>query len=291
MKRKNLIILLMTFCIVTVLPATQSRAKTVPALTGRVIDNASMLSASTINQLETFLADFEKEESTQIVVLTVDSLEGENLEEFSLKVAETWQLGRKDIDNGILLLIAKKERKIRIEVGYGLEGSLTDLIAGRIIRDIITPKFKSGNFDQGIIDGIAAITATVKGEFDTSASTATGKKNSNDFSGFLFFILFAFFNLGRMFQKKRGLTVGIGAILAPLLTYLFFGPGLYLLALIPVGGFLGYLAATPGSPSRAGHSSGWSRGSGGSFGGFGGSGGGFSGGGGGFGGGGSSGGW
>ncbi|MDH3828258.1 MAG: TPM domain-containing protein [Desulfobacterales bacterium] len=102
----------------------------VPALRTRVNDHAGMLSAATRQQLEDILSRLEQTDSTQIVVLTIPSLGGEVLEEFSLKVAEKWQIGQKGFDNGAILLIAKNDRKLRIEVGYGLEGSLTDLMAG-----------------------------------------------------------------------------------------------------------------------------------------------------------------
>ena len=92
-------------------------------------------------------------------------MQGEPLEDFSLQVAEAWKVGQKDLDNGAILLIAKNERKIRIEVGYGLEGSLTDMLSGRIIRDMIVPAFKAGNFDQGVAGGVAAMMAAVKGEY------------------------------------------------------------------------------------------------------------------------------
>ncbi len=114
----------------------------VPTLKQRVNDHANMLSPATEGQLEGVLAALEKEESTQIAVLTIDSLDGENLEDFSLRVVEKWQLGQEKLDNGALLLVVKNDRKIRIEVGYGLEGVLTDLTAGRIIRNVITPNFK-----------------------------------------------------------------------------------------------------------------------------------------------------
>ena len=89
-----------------------------------------------------------------MAVESIPSLEGEVLEEFSIKVADQWKIGQKDFDNGAILLVAQKDRKLRIEVGYGLEGSLTDLMAGRIIRNVIVPQFKTRNFDQGIIDGV-----------------------------------------------------------------------------------------------------------------------------------------
>ena len=150
------------------------QALTVPALKGRVNDYAQILSPATISQLDNALKYFEQQESTQLVVLTVPTLEGDSLEDFSIRVAESWKIGQKKIDSGAILLVAKQEKKLRIEVGYGLEGKLTDLVSGRIIHDIIVPSFKEGNFDQGIINGVTAMMEAVKGEF--SAKSVPPKK-------------------------------------------------------------------------------------------------------------------
>jgi uncharacterized protein len=266
-------------------------AMEIPTLTARVNDYAGMLSPATRQQLDSVLVTLEKEESTQLAVLTINSLEGENLEDFSLKVVEKWKLGQKGLDNGALLLIVKNDRKIRIEVGYGLEGVLTDLTSGRIIRDIITPQFRNGHFDQGVIDGVSAMIAAVRGEFNGQNVVTSGKQSKNDTSGFVVFFLFILFNIGRVFGRHKVLAAGIGAIVAPVMGGLFLGfQWLLLLMLIPAGGLAGFLASfvlgniSSSSSRRIGgfHSN--------SSGGFGG-GGGFSGGGGGFGGGGSSGGW
>ncbi|MGB3212175.1 MAG: TPM domain-containing protein [Desulforhopalus sp.] len=271
--------------------ADLTSAREVPPLTARVNDYAAMLSPATRQQLESVLAALEKDESTQLVVLTINSLDGENLEEYSLKVVEKWQLGQKGIDNGALLLIAKNDRKLRIEVGYGLEGVLTDLTSGRIIRDIITPKFRNGNFDQGVIDGVSAMIAAVRGEFSGKNIIHSGKSSDNDLAGFVVFLFFILFNIGRVVGRHKLLAATIGAAIAPVIGGLFFGfQWVLLLALIPAGFLASYLASlflgTIGSSS--GRRPGGFRGH--SSGGFSG-GGGFGGGGGGFGGGGSSGGW
>ena len=141
----------------------------VPVLKGHVNDYAGMFKPGTVGILENELAEFEKKEPTQIVVLTVPSLQGEVLEEFSMKVAEKWRIGQKKLDNGVILLIAKQDRKVRIEVGYGLEGRLTDLTSGRIIDNDIKPLFKTGDFDTGVINGVHSIIRAVKGEYNASA--------------------------------------------------------------------------------------------------------------------------
>jgi uncharacterized protein len=271
------------------LTGREAPAIEVPKLTARVNDYAAILSPTTRQQLEDSLAKLEQEESTQIAVLTVTSLQGAVLEEFSLKVAEAWRLGQKGRDNGALLLIAKNDRKLRIEVGYGLEGRLTDLAAGRIIRDVITPRFREGNFDQGVSEGVAAMISTVRGEFRISktATTTSSASFSANFEGIVVFLGFAFFSLARIAGRHRLLTASLGAILAPIIG-LFLGLGwLLTLAFIPLGFFAGFLASLFFGNMRF-SGGGWSSSSGG-FSSGGGSG--FSGGGGGFGGGGSSGGW
>ena len=260
----------------------------VPRLTGHVNDQAGILSPATVQQLEASLAAFASQDSTQIVVLTIPSLAGEALEDYSLRVAEQWQIGQKGLDNGALLLIAKNDRKIRIEVGYGLEGKLTDLIAGRIIRDVIGPQFRNGNFDQGIIDGVSAIMATTKGEFTAPVDQTVS--SSGDPEGMLVFLVFGLLIIGRIFSRRKGLAAGVGGVFAPIIGLIALGPKLLiLLALIPIGMIAGLLAAVAGGSSGSGRSGGFSSGGfGSSSGGFGG---GFSGGGGSFGGGGASGGW
>jgi len=264
----------------------------VPALKGRVNDHAGMLSAATRQQLEDILSRLEQTDSTQIVVLTIPSLGGEALEEFSLKVAEKWQIGQKGFDNGAILLIAKNDRKLRIEVGYGLEGSLTDLMAGRIIRNVIVPQFKAGNFDQGIIDGVQAMIGVVRGEYQAPEKSpfARGSKKKKSSPGFGGLIAFVFFisMLGRL---RRPVGIAAGGILAPIAASLFFNfSPFWILVSIPIGLLIGFILSFLGSPLVFGHGHHHHRHTGGGWsGGFGG--GGFSGGGGGFGGGGASGGW
>lgn len=264
----------------------------VPPLKARVNDYADILSAGTEQQLESLLYLFEQEETTQIVVLTISSLEGDNLESFSLRVVEEWKVGQKDLDNGALLLIAKEDRKLRIEVGYGLEGSLTDLVSGQIIRKIITPKFKEGNFDQGIIAGVTAIMSVVKGEFGDQLNRLQEKDETRaNRDGFIGFLAFGFFFIGRLLREKPLLAAGIGGIAAPAIGSLFFGANLQLLLfLIPFGAVAGFIFSSLRTGGVGTLGSGGSSGSTytGSSGGFGG---GFGGGGGGFGGGGASGGW
>jgi len=176
----------------------------VPALTQRVNDYASMISPQARMQIEQKLAALEAEDSTQIAVLTVSSLEGEPIEEFSIRVAEAWKLGDAKRDNGILLIVSKADRKVRIEVGYGLEGRLTDLQSGRIIYDIIRPAFARGDFDAGFIGATDALVAAVKGEFEADAfSKAKGDNEGPSLLLILVILLVLFFYLRQFGGRHR----------------------------------------------------------------------------------------
>ncbi len=145
----------------------------VPYLSGRVNDNAGILSSSTISRLEQILKAEEDSTSNQIAVLTINTLDGGSLEDYSMKVVETWKLGKKGKDNGVLLLVVKDDRKVRIEVGYGLEGVLTDAVCNTIIRRAIIPEFKSGDYDAGVTAGVENIIAAIGGEFQGEGSSDT----------------------------------------------------------------------------------------------------------------------
>jgi len=272
--------------------ASASFALDVSVLRGHVNDYAGLLSSGAATSLEQKLADFERTDSTQIVVLTIPTLGGENLEDFSIKVAETWKIGQRGVDNGVILLVAKAERKVRIEVGRGLEGKLTDLVAGRIIRADISPRFKAGDFDGGISAGVTALMAVTKGEYKaTPRDLQQGKKGAPPLLTLLIFLAVACVFLGAM---SRYLSGAVGAIGLPIIAWLSF-PGLAfaILAGLVVGGFLlGLLLAFLfGSGGGGGYFGGGPFVGGGYYGGGGGDSGGFSGGGGDFGGGGASGDW
>ena len=195
-----------------VLLVSPAAALDIPSATGYINDTAGVLSQETKLKLEQFLRDFEKSDSTQLVVLTIPTLDGEALEDYSLRVLESWGVGQKDKDNGALLLIAKTERKIRIEVGYGLEGRLTDLLAGRIIDNEISPRFKQGDFDGGVISGVVAMAEAVRGEYTGTGRTNKKKKKSP--FGFILPLLFfggpflARLGRGRRGSRRGGFYVG-----------------------------------------------------------------------------------
>ena len=268
----------------------------VPALRGHVNDYAGILSPAAVQGLESQLTEFEQKESTQIAVLTIPSLSGENIEEYSIRVAEAWKIGRKGLDNGAILLIAAQDRKIRIEVGRGLEGKLTDLVAGRIIRNDIGPRFKAGDFDGGVQAGVTAIMLVAKGEYQGKNIDLrhAGKSAPPVFSLAIFLLVVCIF-LGAISRLLGGLA---GAVGAPVVAWLVLpGLSLAILAGLVVAGFaIGLLVSFLFGGGGGGGGGGFYGGpfigggfGGGSFGG--GSDGGFSGGGGDFGGGGASGGW
>jgi uncharacterized protein len=153
--------------------ALSALAADVPYLTGRVVDNAEILQPATRDRLTALLKAHESETTNQIAVLTVPTIGGESIEQYATEVFEHWKLGQKDKDNGVPIVVVPQDRKMRIEVGYGLEGTLTDVAASRIIRNVMTPQFKAGNYDQGIADGVAAVLAQLEGRDAPVSSDAT----------------------------------------------------------------------------------------------------------------------
>lgn len=268
---------------VILLAATASFALEVPALKGRVNDYGDMISPSVKGELEQKLKAFEESDSTQIVILTVNSLEGDALEDYTIRVAEKWKIGQAKKDNGVIIFAAKNDRKMRIEVGRGLEGVLTDLLTGRILDNIMRPKFRAGDFDGGFTAGVDSVIQASRGEFKNDGASAdtskTGSSSGKFFTIMLFVIYFAIIIVARISKVLGG---GIGAVALPAMIH--FGIGSLGLAGLAVAAVAGFVIAMilPYLPIGGG---GFIGGSGSS------SGGGFSGGGGSFGGGGSSGGW
>lgn len=154
----------------------------VPALRGRVTDDANILSAATKDHISALLKAHEDRTTNQVAVLTVTTLDGEAIEEFVTRVFGKWRLGLKKKDNGVLIIVAVKNRRMRIEVGYGLEGVLTDLKAGRIIDTIMAPRFKAGDFDGGVTAGVLAVIALLEDK-DAQLPVDTGGQGagSDDF--------------------------------------------------------------------------------------------------------------
>lgn len=151
-------------CLLPCLFAANVGAADIPLLSGRVVDNAELLSPAARSSIAAKLKAHEDKTGNQIAVLIIPTLEGESVEPYAVRVFETWKLGQKGKDNGALLLIVPKERKLRIEVGYGLEGTLTDAVTSRIIRNVIAPPFKAGQFDAGLEAGVAAMIGQLEGQ-------------------------------------------------------------------------------------------------------------------------------
>lgn len=160
----------------------------VPKLTQRVNDFAGILTAEQINLLERKLQKFEEETSNQIAVLIIPSLDGEDINDFSIRVAEKNKIGQAGKDNGVLFLIAIQDRKMRLEVGYGLEGALPDVLCDQILRNIVRPKFRQGDYYGGINAGIDAIISATKGEFKADPR----KRPETNIGAILILIIIAF---------------------------------------------------------------------------------------------------
>ncbi|HSL19054.1 MAG TPA: TPM domain-containing protein [Methylomirabilota bacterium] len=298
MRRAALALVLAAAAVVPVL------ALEVPRLERRVTDLAGLFSASAAQTMEAELERLEAETGAQVAVLTIPSLEGQPLEDYSLRVVEAWQLGREDRDNGVLVLIARDDRRIRIEVGYGLEGVLPDALCGRIIDHAMKPAFRQGDFSGGTRQAVEVIAAAVRGDPDAAAAVAAPEAAAPELGtmiamGAVFLAVIGTFAMSALFTK--------GA--AAWFLYLFLVPFLFALPSAILGarwGGIAVLAWLVGFPIlraliwhtgagrrfRTSHPA-WTTWTsrGGSWGGGGFSGGGFSGGGGSFGGGGASGGW
>ncbi|MFL6547965.1 MAG: TPM domain-containing protein [Povalibacter sp.] len=268
----------------------------VPPLTAPVMDQTNTLTAEQIASLDQTIRAFRDRKGSQITVLLVPTTQPEAIEQYSIRVVDAWKLGRKDISDGVLLLVAKDDRAVRIEVGYGLEGALPDVIANRIVSQVIVPRFRQGDFAGGIVEGVDRIIAVVEGE-PLPEPERRAQRSPDGLGSILPVLLLLVFVGGgilrRIFGAFGGASAvgGIAGIVAWLLTSalgaaLIAGVVAFMFTLLGGGGGFGGGGWTSGRGGRGGY---WG---GGGFGGGGfGGGGGWSGGGGGFGGGGASGRW
>ncbi len=275
------------WCLAAWWPAAAQEAQ-IPELRERVTDTTGTLDASTVQQLTQTLADLEQRKGAQIAVLMVPTTDGEAIEGYASRAFEQWKLGRSGVDDGILFVIAKDDRRLRIEVGYGLEGAVTDLQAGRIIREQVAPRFQQGDFAGGVAAGVQSLVKLVEGEeLPPPAAAKTDASKSRGFSlEWLWPLAFIILALPPLLAAAGAALVG----------YVFTGSAV----VAAVGAMVGFLislagrsaGAGPARASRSGGSTGYrpSSRSGWGGGGFRG-GGGFGGGGGRSGGGGASGGW
>lgn len=276
--RPWLIVLLLTLAA----PFAAHAEVAIPTLSQRVTDLTGTLEPETVSRLENNLAQFESDKGSQIAVLLLPTTEPEDIAQFGIRLAEAWKIGREGVDDGIILIVAKDDRRVRIEVGYGLEGVIPDAVAKRIIEEDITPRFKQGDFSGGVEAGVSRMMRLIEGEpLPPPPSTSIGTNLDVFFDQAIFIIIvgsIAGSILGLIFGKGAGSVVGgLGAGV-----FAWFLSGLLIAGLVVA--VIVIVAVLGGG--RGGH---WS--SGGSGGGGWSGGGGFSGGGGGFGGGGASGSW
>lgn len=174
----------------------QDVARPAQALTGRVVDAAGIIDPTARQQLTQKLADFEAKSSDQVVVVTVPSLNGEDIETYSNRLFRSWALGQKQENNGILLVVAPNDRKVRIEVGYGLEGTMTDALSSVIINGTIIPAFRTGDYSGGVVQGVDGILSVLSG--DAAELEARAKRNvqsSSDDIDWVFVVFITFWCL------------------------------------------------------------------------------------------------
>ena len=276
--------------------ATAQDLQPVPPLSGRVVDQAGLLDAGQKQALEEKLRAFEQRKGSQVAVLVVRGTQPESIEQFAIRVAEQWKLGRKKIDDGAILVIAKDERSLRIEVGYGLEGVLNDAVSRRIIDEIIVPRFKTGDFGGGVTAGVDAMLKVIDGEpLPAPQEPSFAQENP---LGLLPLVFFAALMVGGILRALLGRAKGAFAAggLLGIAAWLLSGTVLLAMLAALFGFVLTLIGGRMGSGWQGGRGHyggygppGWGHGPPGGWGS--GSGGGFSGGGGGFGGGGASGRW
>jgi len=262
----------------------------VPPLKARVTDLTGTLTGPQIQTLDARLRDFERDKGSQIAVLMLPSTEPETIEQYSIRLAEAWKIGRARIDDGVILVVAKNDRKLRVEVGRGLEGAIPDGIAKRVIAEVIAPHFKANDFYGGIVAGTGALMKLIEGEdlpAPRSGVIINGVHRPIDFQT-IFLLFVALVVTDAIFRRFFGRVIGAGISGGIVGAIVWLAAGV--LAFAVIGGLIGFvIALVNGMGSRRG---GWSSGPGGGWSGGGGfGGGGFSGGGGGFSGGGASGSW
>lgn len=231
--------ILLLVCTVTAVHALEP-----PPLKGRVNDYARLLAPQTAQTLEQKLAAFERETSNQIVLLTVPSLQDETIEGFAIKVGDAWKIGQKDKGNGVMLILAQKERKIRIEVGTGLQGALPDITAGQIIRNVMAPHLKAGNFDAGITAGLDAVIAATKGEFKATPADkkALKKKKGSGYGLFIILLLAGIVLVAAAGSSSRTAGTLTGGVALPVAAGLGLGTVLWKLGILALlGAVAGFL--------------------------------------------------
>ena len=200
---------LISFLFLTIGLCFQTQAFDVPSLTGPVIDQVGLLSADTKNQLEQSFYQFQQTQKIQIQIFITSTLNNEDIASVAIQIFDKWKLGDQKLDQGLLFLIAPNEKKLRIEVGQGLEGVIPDITAKRIISDIVAPYFKQGDFNQGVIAGVSSLqNFATSGNYDENLKSAPVKnKKSRGGGGFVFLILLGLWLLIFIISPSTGLSI------------------------------------------------------------------------------------
>ena len=249
---------LLLLCLVGSLWASPVFSLDVPRLTGPVVDLAGVLSRSEQEKISASLLQFQRKYGPQLQLLVVPKLEDETIESYSIKVVDEWKLGSKDEDNGVLLLVATLDRKVRIEVGRGLEGDLPDALAGRIIRAGIIPFFKQGQTGAGVLVGLSLIAESVGGELEDIPTPRMRKVRRGGGLNLGFLLFLGFFLLGpTLFGRGRRGGIGSALLGGMLLGSLMGGGRGRSGSSISAGGFGGGFGGGGGGFSGGGASGGW----------------------------------
>ena len=278
-----------TFALLLVSAFVLAEDRPVPPLSGRVVDETETLTAEQKRSLEAKLQAFEQRKGSQIAVMITGTTFPEPIESFSIRVADAWKIGRKGVSDGVLVVVAKSDRTMRLEVGYGLEGAIPDAVARRLIDEVFIPGFREGKFYEGLEAGVDRLIKVIDGEpLSEVSQTPAGRGDPRSLESYFVLFIVATLAIGGVLRRLLGplpgaLVVGAGI---GLLAWLIVVPLLVALLVAVVAFFVTLLGGGGGRFGGGGLGGGGFGG-----GGFGGGGGGFSGGGGGFGGGGASGRW
>lgn len=257
-------------CLVGVGQVVAEELLPLPKLTGHVVDLTASLTSEQQNRLETRLKLLEQQKGSQLAVLILPSTAPEDIAQFGIRLAEAWKLGRKNIDDGAIFMVAKNDKKVRIEVGYGLEGAIPDAIAKRVLAEQVTPHFKQGDFATGISAGVEQLARLIEGETlpPPLDNTASQPETSE---GWFMLLLFGGVAMGSVLTLLLGRLTGglLAGLSSGLIAALVIGTGMAILIGILVFFMVGIQRSQFGGWSSGGGS--WGSGSGGGFSGGGGS--------------------
>jgi len=215
----------LTLLVLLLFASLAAAAPSFPELTGRVVDNAGLLNPKSEGMLASFLAQHEANTTNQVVVVTLESLQGYDIADYGYQLGRHWKIGQEGKDNGVLLIVAPNERKVRIEVGYGLEGILTDKLSHDIIQEVILPRFKEGDYTAGTLQGARAILSVLEGNYTAPKRAHKKESSSSDFSGILVFALFIIIaianSIGSLISKTRLAVSSVTGVFAGVVAWIF----------------------------------------------------------------------